>query len=184
MNDSTGPHFIEALKDLLGVEGDFSNHPDDPGGATRYGITRTVARQNDYYGPMSQFPIDLARDIYRRDYWYAAGCDYLVKWYPPLAGEVFEASVNLGVVRVVRYLQMGLNALNRQERDWQNITVDGAFGPKTTNTVNLCQRERGKDGLDVLRKVVNGCQLYHYLTLAQDDSKFESFFFGWVLQRI
>ena len=38
-------NFDTALKHVLQIEGDFSDHPDDPGGKTRFGITEDVARR-------------------------------------------------------------------------------------------------------------------------------------------
>ncbi|MEN9903419.1 MAG: Bordetella virus, partial [Pseudomonadota bacterium] len=63
--------FDAAIADLLGIEGGFSDDPADSGGATRYGITEAVARRHGYTGPMREMPSDLARAIYRADYWDA-----------------------------------------------------------------------------------------------------------------
>ena len=63
--------FDQAFEKLLGHEGGFSDHPSDPGGATRYGITQRVARLNGYIGDMRELPIDKAKDIARREYWNA-----------------------------------------------------------------------------------------------------------------
>ena len=42
--------FPTAFDLLITHEGGFSNHPDDPGGATMYGVTEAVARANGYTG--------------------------------------------------------------------------------------------------------------------------------------
>ena len=36
-------NFERAFEKLMGHEGDFVDHPKDPGGATRYGITQRMA---------------------------------------------------------------------------------------------------------------------------------------------
>ena len=43
-------NFERAFEKLLGHEGGFVDHPKDPGGSTRYGITQRVARANGYEG--------------------------------------------------------------------------------------------------------------------------------------
>ncbi len=44
------------LDALILREGDYVNHPADRGGATRWGITEVVARQNGYDGAMRHLP--------------------------------------------------------------------------------------------------------------------------------
>ena len=53
-------NFERAFEKLLGHEGGFVDHPKDPGGATRYGITQRVARANGYVGDMRNFPLSEA----------------------------------------------------------------------------------------------------------------------------
>jgi lysozyme family protein len=62
-------HFDQAFAHLLKVEGGYSNHPADRGGATVYGITEAVARQEGYQGPMQSLPLSAAQSIYKRRYW-------------------------------------------------------------------------------------------------------------------
>ena len=57
-------NFDEAFELLLGHEGNYSDHPADPGGKTRYGITEAVARDVGYRGDMRDLPLDLAKRVY------------------------------------------------------------------------------------------------------------------------
>ena len=102
---------------LLGHEGNYSNHPSDPGGATCWGVTERVARANGYTGPMQDLPVALAKNIYRAAYWNAVRADDLpaLLRYP-----VFDAAVNSGVDQSSRWLQRALG-----------VAVDGAIGPVT-----------------------------------------------------
>lgn len=52
-------HFIEAWRETLGKEGGYSNHRDDPGGATTFGITEAVARHHGYKGGGLHSPVAL-----------------------------------------------------------------------------------------------------------------------------
>lgn len=109
--------FDEAFKLLLAHEGDFADHPDDPGGKTRFGITEAVARASGYQGDMRELPLDVAKAIYRARYWDTCRADELpagVRYF------VFDAAVHSGVGQAVRWLQKAAG-----------VTVDGVIGPKT-----------------------------------------------------
>lgn len=109
--------FDKAFTKLLGHEGGYVDHPSDPGGATRWGVTERVARANGYTGHMRDFPELAARHIYRREYWQAVRADEL----PPVVRyAVFDAAVNSGVKQSIRWLQRALG-----------VTDDGAIGPVT-----------------------------------------------------
>jgi len=109
--------FDQCIEKLLTHEGGFSDHPDDPGGATRHGITEAVARRVGYRGDMRDFPLDLAKRIYREEYWNPIKADQLpanVRYI------VFDAAVNSGVQQASLWLQRSCNA-----------GLDGIIGPKT-----------------------------------------------------
>lgn len=115
-------NFDVAFAKLLGHEGEFSDHPDDPGGKTRYGITEAVARRVGYRGDMRELPLDLAKRIYKAEYWDAVRADEM----PPAVRYVlFDAAVNSGVGQAARWLQ---NAAG--------VTPDGVIGPRTMAAVN------------------------------------------------
>jgi len=121
--------FDDAFRIVVGEEGGFSADPVDPGNwtggacgrgaclGTRYGISAAA-----YPGePIATLTLDAARAIYRRDYWDKVQGDNLP---PPLALLVFDAAVNNGVGRAVRWLQTATG-----------VTPDGAFGPHTLAAV-------------------------------------------------
>jgi hypothetical protein len=86
-------NFDKALKFTLEAEGIYSNEPDDPGGETKYGISRNnhpEISQEDW----NNFTLDMAKDIYKKSYWDACNCDNLDY---PLDILVFDAAVNMGV---------------------------------------------------------------------------------------
>ena len=101
-------NFDAAFIRIVGLEGGYSDHPADPGGKTRYGITEAVARAHGYTGDMRSLPLDVASEIYRADYWDACRCDSL-PW--PLSLYVFDAAVNQGVQPAIKMLQRALDTL-------------------------------------------------------------------------
>lgn len=111
--------FDAAFHRLLGHEGNYSEHPDDPGGATRFGVTEKVARANGYLGDMRDYPVEDAKRIYRRAYWDAVRAEELPA---EIRYAVFDAAVNSGVKQAVIWLQRSIGA-----------DSDGLIGPQTIN---------------------------------------------------
>ena len=98
--------FDQAFQLVLGHEGRFSDHKDDPGGKTMWGITERVARAAGYDGEMQDMPVDVAKTIYARDYWNACRCE---SFAPEVRFHLFDASVNSGVLQATKWLQRALN---------------------------------------------------------------------------
>lgn len=114
--------FDSAFDRLIGHEGDYSFHPSDPGGETRFGVTQKVAFANGYTGRMRDLPRDKAKEIYRAKYWDAVQADKLPE---ALRFEVFDAAVNSGVSQAVKWLQRVAGVVD-----------DGALGPMTLNAAS------------------------------------------------
>ena len=121
--------FDQAFRVVVGEEGGFTANPADPGNwtggacgrgqclGTRYGVSAAA-----YPGvAIATLTLDAARAIFRRDYWDPVAGDSLP---PPLALLVFDAAVNNGVSRAVRWLQAAAG-----------IPPDGAMGPRTLAAV-------------------------------------------------
>lgn len=114
-------NFDQAFDRLIGHEGGYSNHPDDPGGETMWGVTIAVARANGYTGPMRSLPRDVAKGIYRAQYWDKVKGDSLPF---PVAFQVFDAAVNHGTSQAAKFLQRAAG-----------VADDGIIGPKTLAAV-------------------------------------------------
>lgn len=113
--------FEAALPHVFRHEGGYADHPRDPGGATKYGITS--ATLSAWRGArvtatdVRRLTRAEAGAIYRAPYWDAiladdlpAGVDYCV----------FDAAVNSGPGRAARWLQAALR-----------VPQDGIVGPVT-----------------------------------------------------
>jgi lysozyme family protein len=110
-------NFQTAFALLLGHEGDFSDHPADPGGKTLYGVTEAVAREVGYTGDMRELPLELAQRIYLEKYWKPIRADDLP---PGIRYAVFDGAVNSGPGQATRWLQRALG-----------VDADGVIGPQT-----------------------------------------------------
>lgn len=176
--------FDAAIADLLGVEGDYADDPDDSGGKTRYGITEAVARSHGYQGAMRELPVVTAKAIYRADYWDAQSLDTVAMLSRRIAWELFDTGVNMGTGQAGEFMQMSLNAFNRQAADYPDLEVDGEIGPATLDAMDAFLRLRRQDGETVLLRALNALQGAAYIDLAERRAKDERFVFGWFLQRV
>lgn len=85
--------FETAFEIVLGHEGGYSADPQDPGGETKFGVSKRAYPHLD----IKNLSIEKAREIYLRDYWFGAGCDVIAD--EALAILLFDCAVNQGVSR-------------------------------------------------------------------------------------
>lgn len=146
--------FDMAFERLIGHEGGYVNHPDDPGGETNWGITLRTAREAGYTGSMRDLTRDRAREIYRVAYWQRARCD---EFDGAIAFQVFDAAVNHGIGNAIRFLQRAVG-----------VADDGTMGPVTMAAV------KAMSVTDVLARF-NAARLTFYTNL----STWPTFGRGW-----
>ncbi len=121
-------NFQPCLDVIFRHEGGFVNHPADPGGATKYGITRrTLARWRGVR--LWRLPVRTVRRLQRRE----AAAIYRAWYWRPIFGDdlpagvdlaVFDFAVNSGWKRAVKALQAVLR-----------VRRDGFVGPKTLRAI-------------------------------------------------
>lgn len=124
--------FHKCVEIILRHEGGFAEHPDDPGGATNFGIThKTLAAWREVdkctREEVRTLPIDEAKEIYRAQYWNALNCDNLPAGVDLVT---FDFGVNAGVGRSARMLQ-----------DVVAVEQDGQVGPITVGAANQIDPE-------------------------------------------
>lgn len=156
--------FEQAVEFVLKWEGGFSDHPDDPGGITNYGISIKFAGSInlDITGDDRTTAADIrnltrgqAKQIYREHFWQKAECDQLPDG---VALAVFDAAVNMGVRRSTMFLQMAAGS-----------RPDGIWGPNTRRAVNR------SDPIDLLfEAIARRNRFYGRL------GKFDTFGLGWM----
>lgn len=142
--------FKRAVNFVLHHEGGYSNHEKDPGGETKFGISKRAYPDLD----IAALTREQAIEIYRRDYW-----NKLPANLPPrLACLMFDTAVNAGHGRAVRLLQSAVG-----------VTPDGVFGPRSQAALILT----GED-----TAIVRFCaeRILFYSSL----STFDVFGKGWV----
>ena len=117
--------FDQAFERLIGHEGGYTNHPDDPGGETNWGVTKRTALANGYTGPMRDLTRVQAKHIYREAYWGRANAD---DYDPAIGFQLFDAAVNHGIGNAIRFLQRAVG-----------VADDGSVGPQTVAAINSMQ---------------------------------------------
>jgi len=162
--------FEFAVAHTLEAEGVFSDHPDDPGGATKHGITEAVARRHGYTLDMVDLPEEFARHIYREDYWDALRLDEVDSKY--IAAEVFDTAVNMGPGPASEIVQRSCRLMGEH-----NLKVDGVIGPRTLGAVNsLLPRYEAH-----LYHCLNGYQFIRYVELFEaNPADRRAFIKGWM----
>ena len=137
--------FKQAIDFTLKWEGGYVHHKDDPGGETKYGISKRSYPRLD----IKKLTKDTAREIYYRDYWLPAKCDK--KPYPVNCIH-FDAAVNVGVSRAEGwYNKIGNDAealLTRREQYYDTLVrrrrMFRTFSRGWTNRMNALRKRFGK----------------------------------------
>lgn len=182
----TDKAFEQALAEVLGIEGGYSDIKEDRGGKTNYGITEAVARGEpyNYTGDMRELPFELAKQIYYEGYWEASRLklDKISRFAPAgLPGEIFEQAVNTGVYRTAKRVQRVLNMLNRDESLYPDLKVDGWLGAKAREAFKFLMEA---DDYDNILRWLNVAQGAYYMELLENDPTQEAFARGWISKRV
>lgn len=143
--------FDQLIGLVLSHEGGYVNDPRDPGGETKFGITRRSYPDVD----IKNLTREQAVEIYRRDFWARVQGDQLP---PAVAFQVLDAAVNHGTGNAVRWLQRAAG-----------VADDGVIGPQTVAAVKRA------DPADLV-SAFNAERLEFYAKL----TTFDAFGRGWV----
>ena len=107
--------FQTAFDRLIGHEGGYVNDPSDPGGETKWGISkRSYPLRN-----IAELTREDAAQISRCDFWDVVG-----DIDPALKFQVFDFAVNSGIQTAIRKLQLAVK-----------VADDGHWGPRSAAAV-------------------------------------------------
>jgi lysozyme family protein len=106
-------NFLTAINRVLGAEGGYTYNPADPGGETKWGISRRSYPNLD----IKNLTRDQAIALYRRDFWDAAKLGDLPL---SIASQMLDFAVNSGAGTATRALQRAVG-----------VADDGLVGPHT-----------------------------------------------------
>lgn len=159
------PSLSKIIDEIIVAESsDYTDHPEDRGGPTKYGIT--LKSLSDFRGRQCT-PAEVerlteaeARNIYMLKYVRGPGFVKIID--ERLLGLVVDCGVNHGTARATRWLQ-----------EIVGVIQDGVFGPLTADAVN--RHEPRKLFIRLL-----GIRIRFYGRLITDDPRQAKFAAGWM----
>lgn len=174
---------------VIDREGDkFTNHPNDSGGPTRYGITQSAL--SEYLGrpatidDVRDLTLGQATDFYWHRQVYKPKFDQVVAISEAIGAELIDTGTLTGPARAGIFLQRCLNALNQRGAHYPDVAVDGDCGPRTREALRGFIARRGKEGEAVMVAALNGLLAEFLIDLAERRPKDEDFTYGWLKHRV
>jgi len=155
----------QIAEDIVGREGGYVNDPDDPGGATNFGVTihtmRRLGLDLDGDGEVTAedvkvLPREMAINIFIDHYFHGPRINALPEI---LRASVFDMYVNAGS-HAVKILQRLFNSMKI------DVHVDGVIGPQTIAAADRAQ----KAAPDHLRDAYGIARRNYYYALADRRS--------------
>lgn len=140
--------FEQALSNTLQHEKGYVNDPADPGGETRYGISKRAFPDID----IKTLTLAEAREIYRVHYWKKPRFHQVPQ--AALAVKLFDLGVNCGPGTATKMLQRAVNVVcagevaPQRRAPWRQsvarilgggvLRIDGQLGPVTLQVLATC----------------------------------------------
>lgn len=153
--------FLQAVEVVLAHEGGYVNDPRDPGGETKYGISKRSYPHLD----IANLTREDAIAIYYRDWWQRYGYGRLQD--EAIATKLLDMAVNMGPATAHRLLQEVLVFLG------YDIAVDGIIGPQTVGATNKADPKR-------LLQLLRWRAAEHYYRIAAQRTQSQAFLMGWL----
>ena len=174
----------QLIDEVIEREGEYSNHPADRGGPTRWGVTEQVARAYGFKGDMRALPRPTADTILTQQYVTDVRFDQVAAIYSRIGAELVDTGINMGQSVAGGFLQRALNALNRGATDYPDLKVDGQVGAMSIAALKAYKAKRGAAGEVVLLKALDSLQGERYISLTESRPANEAFLYGWLANRI
>lgn len=178
-------NFNWGIECVLHHEGGWFNHENDPGGATKFGISlRYLQARGDLDGDglldgdldgdgdvdiddIRALSLDETISLYKTGFWEPNHLTNVASEL--LAIKIFDMCVNMGSKQAWKLVQRSCNSLGHA------LSEDGVVGPATLSVVNSL-RSTDYILLDKIRQA----QASFYETLIEKKPSFESFRLGWL----
>jgi lysozyme family protein len=161
-------NFEAAFKRTIGYEAGYVNDPDDPGGETKYGISKRSYPNLD----IRNLDIPTAKRIYHDEWWQRLLLNQVEDL--DIAAEIFDTAINCGRDAAVDIVQRACNALG------SHLIVDGYIGPLTLTTINL----RASETKELLLVTLNCLQAARYVRITEAKPRQRKYFKGWLNHRV
>lgn len=179
----------QVIDGIIAVEGEkYTNHPADRGGPTKWGITQAALSlwlgRKATVDEVRNLTRATAYDIYHQNYIVKPKIHLIHDVSPLVAGELADTGVNMGIGIPGRFLQDCLNCLNREQKLYPDLVVDGIIGPATARALSAFKKADGTKGEIILLKMLNCLQGARYIEITKNRPANEAFVRGWFDHRI
>jgi lysozyme family protein len=150
-------NFDIAIGPVLANEGGYVSNPNDPGGETKYGISKRQYPDLD----IKNLSLDQAKEIYRRNYWQFDSIQNQT-----IANKLLDMCVNMGVGSAIRLVQTAAQ-----------VAVDGRYGPQTEAAINNASADK-------ILQALRFQSVIRYLDLIDKNPKLAEFKRGWLMRAV
>lgn len=170
--------FYKSIDLILEHEGGYVNHPDDPGGATKYGVSlRFLKKRGDLLGDFDgdgdvdvedimAMTVPQAKNVYQECFWEPNRLREVKSQI--LATKIFDMAVNMGSKQAWKLAQRALSAHGHPLID------DGVVGPQTLEAINALEHF-DYDVIGTLRDL----QKNFYTRIIKRKPRLQKFSLGW-----
>ncbi len=186
--------YDRALNSVLALEGGYSNDPDDTGGETYRGIARRFHPYWQGWQIVDKVKMDVRAEyntrewvkvlnvrldnnedlqaqvssFYRSEFWSRFRGDFMPD---PIAEELLDSAVNLGVHRSVSFLQRAMNLFASEP-----LNIDGVVGRITEERANALDESEVRATVTIM----NVLQGMHYIERVEDRPINAKYLKGWL----
>jgi lysozyme family protein len=150
--------FKLAIPRVINNEGGYENNPADPGGETKYGISKRQYPALD----IPNLTLEQAMELYQRNYWDPA-------WEAlpqDIATKLLDMAVNMGRETAVKIIQQAAG-----------VVQDGKFGPLTASAII------SQDAARLLQEI-RARAAVHYARLVLANPDLTGFLLGWMRRAV
>ena len=134
--------FHTAYERCMGHEAGYVDDPNDPGGETKWGISKRSYPDVD----IKALTRETAKPIYERDFWNRIHADQLPDG---VAYQLFDFAINSGIETAVRYLQRAVGVAD--DGHWGPVSAAAVAGRTESDLIMLLSAER----LDFMTRLKN-----------------------------
>jgi lysozyme family protein len=159
------------INTTINIEGGFSNHPNDRGGATKYGITlalyQRLINKTATVAQVQALSANEARQIYKQHFFYANKIETLPEGIWDI---MFDMTVNHGPKNAFSILQMTIRRLGIK------VSLDGSNGPETAKAATTLAEQN----VAALRMSIMAERVGFYSAIIQRKPDQKVFAAGWL----
>jgi len=171
-------NFYTAIDKILEHEGGYVNDPDDPGGATKYGVSlRYLTKRGDLLGDFDgdgdididdivAMTVPQAKEVYRSGFWDANRLGEIKSQL--LATKIFDMAVNMGSKQAWKLAQSAASDHGC------TLLIDGIVGPHTIKCLNDIEKH---DYAVIM--TLRTMQKKFYEGIMKRNPKLQKFALGW-----